>query len=103
MRNLVLEVGPSGEVSGSGDDCIGPFTISGTIAGQVRLVKQYVGRHRLLYLGTNSGEGILGTWRAPEFLAVPGLTSGRFALFPMRDSSSSHEAEIEELEPVVCG
>ena len=32
MRNLLLEVSPEGEMSGTGDDCVGSFTIKGTIA-----------------------------------------------------------------------
>ena len=102
MRNLVLKVGPEGETSGSGDDCVGPFTISGTISAEVRLVKQYVRGHSLLYVGTNSGEGIFGAWQVPGVPAIPGLTSGRFALFPMRDSSSDR-ATIRELVPAGCG
>ena len=102
MRNIVLEFGPEGEVSGSGDDCVGAFTITGTIAAEVVLVKQYVRRHSLHYVGTNSGEGIFGTWHVPGALEIPGLTSGRFALFPIRDSSSDRAA-IRELVPAGCG
>jgi hypothetical protein len=101
MRNLVLNVDPAGEVSGSGDDCVGSFTITGTFSAEVTLVKQYVGRHSLLYVGTNSGEGIFGTWQVPGFPAIPGLTSGRFALFPTRDSPSDR-AVVRELKPAGC-
>ncbi len=101
MRNLLLEVSPEGEMSGSGDDCVGAFTIKGTVAPEVRLVKRYVGQHTLVYVGTNSGEGIFGTWSLPGVPMIPGLTSGRFALFPTRDSSLNH-AEIRELEPAGC-
>ena len=103
MRNIVLKVGPEGDVSGSGDDCVGVFTITGTIAAEVTLVKQYFRRHSLHYVGTNSGEGIFGTWHAPGAPEIPGLTSGRFALFPIRDSSSSDYVAIRELEPAGCG
>ena len=101
MRNLVLEVDAAGKMSGSGDDCVGPFTITGTVSAEVRLVKQYLGRHALLYVGTNSGEGIFGTWKIPGVPMIPGLTSGRFALFPKRESSAGC-AQIRELEPVGC-
>ena len=47
MRNLVLDVDPAGETSGSGDDHVGSFTITGTISAEVVLVKQYVGQHSL--------------------------------------------------------
>jgi hypothetical protein len=55
-----------GQVTGSGTDVIGRFTFSGTYdetTGEVRMVKQYVGRHRVLYVGRPDGEGsIQGTW-----------------------------------------
>jgi hypothetical protein len=65
------------------------------------LVKRYVRRYSLLYVGTNSGEDIFGTWQVPEAPAIPGLTSGRFALFPTRDSTSD-PAEVRELKPAGC-
>jgi hypothetical protein len=101
MRNLVLNIGPAGEVSGSGDDCVGSFTITGNVAAEVVLVKQYVRQHALLYVGTNSGEGIFGTWQIPATPVIPGITSGRFALFPTRDASSDRAA-ITELKPAGC-
>ena len=101
MRNLVLEVGPAGEVSGSGEDCVGSFSITGTISAEVVLVKQYVRRHSLHYVGTNSGEGIFGTWHVPGAPAIPGLTLGRFALFPMKESASDRDA-VRDLIPAGC-
>lgn len=56
----------SGTVSGSGTDIIGEFTFRGEYdeqTGQVRLVKQYLGKHRVKYDGKPDGEGcIIGTW-----------------------------------------
>ena len=98
MCNLLLEVSPEGEMSGSGDDCVGAFTIKGTIAPEVRLVKRYVGQHTLIYVGTNSGEGIFGTWQVPGVPTIAGWTSGRFALFPTTYPSSDRAA-IRELMP----
>jgi hypothetical protein len=37
MRNLVLNVGPDGSLSGSGEDCVGKFTFA---------VRQGAGHHR---------------------------------------------------------
>ena len=65
MNGLVLDVDASGEVIGSGEDCVGEFTFSGAVAPEVTLVKRYLGRHRVLYVGTNTGEGMFGTWRLP--------------------------------------
>ena len=101
MHNFVLNVDPAGGVLGSGNDCVGSFTITGTVSAEVRLVKRYVRRHSLLYVGTNSGEGIFGTWQVPGAPAILGLTSGRFALFPTRDSTSDR-AEVRELKPAGC-
>ena len=102
MNGLVLDVDASGEVIGSGEDCVGEFTFSGAVAPEVTLVKQYLGRHRVLYVGTNTGEGMFGTWRLPGMPSVPGLTSGRFALFPARESGLG-SLSIRELHPVGGG
>lgn len=56
----------AGRVTGAGRDVIGPFTITGTYDethGKVRLVKQYLGKHAVEYVGRPDGEGsIQGTW-----------------------------------------
>ncbi len=55
-----------GRVTGKGRDVIGRFTFSGEYdetTGAVRMVKQYIGKHRVLYVGQPDGEGsIQGTW-----------------------------------------
>ncbi len=55
-----------GKVTGEGKDVIGRFTFSGTYdsaTGAVRMVKQYLGKHQVLYAGRPDGEGsIQGTW-----------------------------------------
>jgi hypothetical protein len=65
MTPFTLEFA-NGTVTGRGQDVIGRFTFSGTYDetdGTVRLVKQYVGKHRVLYVGRPDGEGsIQGTW-----------------------------------------
>ncbi len=98
MHDLVLEVDPIGMVSGEGEDCIGPFTFYGRfrLDGSVSLVKQYLGRHRVYYEGTNSGEGIFGNWHIPAF----GL--GKFALRPVADNSAQRD-QIEELVSQTSG
>ena len=102
MHNLVLKIAPDGTVSGRGEDCIGPFTFSGHLAPEVRLVKQYLGQHAVLYLGTNSGEGIFGTWCIPAGESSPLFDTGRFALFPVQDASAERLA-VQELKPVGGG
>lgn len=75
MEDLLLEF-DSGSVRGAGRDMIGPFLFEGTYdtAGLVRLRKQYIGRHTVLYVGQYDGEGVVfGQW----FI---GSDSGKFAL-----------------------
>ena len=91
MRNLTLEIGPEGVVTGGGDDLVGGFTFRGELRrdGTISLLKQYLGRHQVLYEGCNSGEGIFGTWYIGRY------DSGRFALRPLADGAAEHD-EIRE-------
>lgn len=67
----------NGAVAGGGRDVVGLFTFSGTYdeaTGAVRMVKHYLGRHRVLYVGKPDGEGsIAGTWSIGEFHTGPFL------------------------------
>ena len=94
MHDLELNFEPGGTVTGGGEDCVGPFTFRGEIRpdGTVSLIKQYLGRHQVLYDGRNSGEGIFGTWEIPWF------GTGKFALRPVADSAAER-GEIEEIVP----
>ncbi|MBM3983217.1 MAG: hypothetical protein FJ304_23690 [Planctomycetes bacterium] len=60
----------AGRVTGAGRDTVGPFTVDGAYdatTGAVRLVKQYTGKHAVLYAGHPDGEGsIAGTWTIGE-------------------------------------
>ncbi len=95
MHNLVLDVADNGDVTGSGVDCIGPFTFEGQFRadGTVSLIKQYIGRHWVSYEGHNSGEGIFGAWCISEFW------TGKFALRPLAQGENARD-EIRELAPV---
>jgi hypothetical protein len=78
MRELVLHFG-DGLVDGSGMDIVGRFSFQGHYdhAGNVVLVKQYVGRHQVLYTGRYDGEGtIFGEW------SIGQTWRGPFALRP---------------------
>jgi hypothetical protein len=64
-----------GKVTGDGKDVIGRFTFAGEYdarTGRVVLVKQYVGKHRVLYEGGPDGEGCIhGTWSiGPEWTGL---------------------------------
>jgi hypothetical protein len=71
-----------GVIQGRGRDVVGAFVFKGTYdeQGTVRLLKQYLGKHRVLYEGSYDGEGtIAGTW------VIPPAWSGPFALSPVID------------------
>ena len=64
MEDLVIEFS-SGLIRGSGRDLVGDFQMYGTMEanGRVKIVKQYTGRHQVVYLGNYDGEGTMfGTW-----------------------------------------
>lgn len=56
------------EFVGRGIDCVGDFTLSGRLEGNdVQIVKEYVGRHKVLYAGVQDGEGTMsGLWSIHE-------------------------------------
>jgi hypothetical protein len=73
MRNLVLRFSADW-IEGEGTDIIGPFTFQGQFQGDasVTLVKQYLGRHQVLYQGQYDGEGtIFGQWSIGAFWRGP--------------------------------
>jgi hypothetical protein len=85
MEPLVLRFA-GGVVEGEGRDVIGAFTFRGTYddGGRVVMVKQYVGRHRVLYSGAYDGEGTIhGTW------SIEPYWSGPFALSMDRQAASA--------------
>jgi hypothetical protein len=84
----------AGTVTGSGRDVVGRFTFSGEYnetTGEVRLVKQYIGKHAVLYIGRPDGEGsIQGTWSIGKY------TTGPFLLRPALQKPTGEEP-IEEI------
>ena len=84
----------AGEVSGEGRDVVGPFVFTGAYdirTGTVVLMKQYVGKHRVVYRGQPDGEGcIIGTWNIGD------LNSGPFRLRPVLAKPSGDEP-IQEI------
>jgi hypothetical protein len=92
MRGLMLRF-TGGAVEGEGRDIVGRFTFRGRYddQGHVTMVKQYVGRHQVLYEGRYDGEGtIFGQWSIGE------LWRGKFALSPVRARPDA-DAPIEPL------
>jgi hypothetical protein len=93
MDDLTLRF-TGGLISGEGHDIIGRFHFQGTVAagGKVHLVKQYVGRHQVLYEGNYDGEGtIFGTW------SIGTIWSGPFVLTTDRQAAPAEES-IRELK-----
>ena len=66
MSAFELHFQPNGQARGQGIDMVGPFTFAGSaypVTGLVTLVKQYLGKHTVKYVGQPDGEGcILGAW-----------------------------------------
>ncbi len=54
---------------GRGCDVIGAFRLDGTLqpSGEIIIVKQYVGKHQVLYVGKYDGEGTFaGLWQVED-------------------------------------
>jgi hypothetical protein len=87
----------NGTISGGGKDIIGRFTFTGaydTKTGRVLMVKQYVGKHAVRYVGEPDGEGsIQGTW---EITTRTGVLSGTFLLRPVVKRPTGEEP-IQEI------
>ncbi len=84
-----------GQIEGSGTDIVGPFTFAGDISatGNVILIKQYLGRHRVNYVGKYDGEGLLwGDWNIGPMMGP--------WLIRLAAGCRSNVAEIEVLSPV---
>jgi len=97
MRRFELHF-TNGEITGSGTDIVGPFTLSGACeqqTGRVLMVKQYIGRHTVQYTGEPDGEGsIQGTW----VIALRGQRlTGSFLLRPTLRKPTGDEP-IQEIE-----
>lgn len=87
MEQFELRFDPDGEVTGRGIDMVGPFLFRGRYnpaTGEVRLVKQFIGKHTVDYVGRSDGEGrIVGTWSFAWAPPVEGHTYGPFSLQPV--------------------
>ena len=73
-------------IEGEGKDIVGPFVFHGRCdsrTGRLKLVKQYFGKHRVIYQGEPDGEGcIFGTWQ------IEGFTTGPFLMRPLRTNQA---------------
>jgi len=83
MREFELRF-ENGNIVGGGKDVVGRFTFSGAYdvkTGRLLMVKQYLGKHSVRYLGEPDGEGsIQGMW---EITTRTGVLRGTFQLRPV--------------------
>jgi hypothetical protein len=94
MQELTMQFA-AGRVAGSGHDVVGVFTFAGTISpqGHVAMVKQYLGKHSVDYVGTYDGEGLLqGEWDLGYF------GRGRWLIWMKKSGGSLRE--IAEWTPM---
>ncbi|QDV68998.1 hypothetical protein Poly24_27110 [Rosistilla carotiformis] len=82
-----------GQVSGSGRDIVGAFTLSGQLQGErALLVKHYLGSHRVDYPGSFDGEGTLqGLWSIDGF-------GGKWMIHVARDAEANSNREVAEIQ-----
>lgn len=99
MMNMALQFA-EGRLSGTGEDWVGAFTISGrydTRTGECSWRKQYVGQHSIEYGGRARNRGIVGQWRIPKLLPYG---TGPFFIWPraLGDLGSEFERAFLEFE-----
>jgi hypothetical protein len=90
-------------ISGTGDDPVGRFAVSGTydtITGACSWTKQYFGQHAVEYAGQARQGGIIGKWRVP---GMPAFWSGPFFIWPRTSGNleSAFEKAFLEYELVL--
>ncbi len=87
-----------GELTGAGQDWVGPYTIRGhydSTTSRCEWIKQYIGRHAVAYRGVNDGHGIWGVW---EIRILGGLyvDRGGFHIWPEGTDVSEESKQTEE-------
>src|SRR5262245_27209687 len=83
-----------GNLSGLGDDSVGPFAIKGRYDAEtleVHWTKTYLGRHSVFYKGYGEPARIWGTWE------LAGMTGG-FKIWPGGGDGSLQKEESTEIE-----
>jgi hypothetical protein len=94
MKDLTIKI-IDGRIQGSGHDIAGLFILSGRIGegSKVMIDKNYLGSHRVAYVGTYDGEGTMsGEWYI-------GYDHGHWAI-SIRNGISQAESGISELLPL---
>ena len=87
-----------GELTGTGRDRVGPYTIAGSYdlgTGRCEWTKQYIGKHAVAYRGVSDRSGIWGVW---EIRQLGGLyvDRGGFHLWPEGTEVSEESDRTEQ-------
>lgn len=98
MENLTISI-EDDCFAGAGVDIVGEFTLSGRFCKeQVAIIKQYLGKHVVEYLGTTDGEGTMsGVWQ------IGGLVGGKWSIRFVAPASGSVESATEEIAELLPG
>jgi hypothetical protein len=93
--DLVCECG---ELSGTGRDRVGRYTVDGTYdlaTGRCEWTKQYIGKHSVEYRGMSDGRGIWGVWEIRQ-LAGLFVDRGGFHIWPEGADASEESEQTEQ-------
>jgi hypothetical protein len=88
----------NGELTGTGRDFVGPYTIDGSYdiaTGRCEWTKQYLGKHAVAYRGVNDGHGIWGVWEIRQ-LAGLFVDRGGFHVWPEGTDVSQESDKTEQ-------
>ena len=89
----------NGNLTGDGDDNVGPFLIRGHYDEKSRecsWTKTYPGSHDVAYRGFREGKGIWGTWEISLF------AHGGFHIWPTADKQGEVRVEVTEAGKPQC-
>jgi hypothetical protein len=87
-----------GELTGTGGDWVGPYSIQGRYhleTGQCDWVKQYLGKHSVTYRGYNNGHGIWGVWEIKQLGGLY-IDRGGFHIWPEGTDISEETDQTEQ-------
>lgn len=91
-----------GEISGEGTDYVGPWVITGTYDVSNRVCqweKQYLGKHRVVYEGKITENGIQGVWNIRNwnngpFHIWPRLRTDLYQMYMQQELENQSEPSI---------
>jgi hypothetical protein len=87
-----------GELTGTGGDLVGPYSIQGHYdleTGQCEWIKRYLGKHTVNYRGHNDGHGIWGVWEIKQLGGLY-IDRGGFHIWPEGTDVSEETDQTEQ-------